>query len=387
MTGGRVFPLLVGLWASVALGQQTFTASATIPLDGGAFPARAYLIPLSGTEYVMANAGGPIQVFNTDGGELPLALELTGTFSSFAVLGGVGPSGAALVVASDVSAACTTFCLRTYFWDPSGGFAQPSPFIITTVLSATAMTIDGATSPIVIYYASAAASGNSLFAQQITINSSNQFVPGSVVSRSLALQGSEVLGMAADDPTALYLTDDGSVLYTFPLDLTNLDGGVFAVSGTPTGYTFLRGITLTSYGTGAFLLGGGDATHSVYLLQLSDAAVSGQLIILAQDGGPTIPSAASWDTGAMFMAVTEDAPPRLHLVSTAALPDAGGDGGTDAGTDAGTPDAGGIPTIPIIAPGPGALPGTTNSCNCSTAGSAPLLLVLLLPFLVSRRRR
>ena len=70
----------------------------------------------------------------------------------------------------------------------------------------------------------------------------------------------------------------------------------------------------------------------------------------------------------------------LNLFPDGGAPDGGGSCG------GGSMD-GGIPTIPIIAPGPGALPGPTNSCNCSTAGSAPMLLALLLPLLVPRRRR
>ena len=74
--------------------------------------------------------------------------------------------------------------------------------------------------------------------------------------------------------------------------------------------------------------------------------------------------------------------------------DAGADGGTDGGADGGTVADGGtgiqdsgIPTIPIIPPGKGQLTGTVNSCNCSTAGSAPILLALLFPLLLPRRRR
>jgi hypothetical protein len=86
------------------------------------------------------------------------------------------------------------------------------------------------------------------------------------------------------------------------------------------------------------------------------------------------------------MLVTEDINggigPWLHIVTTTPTVDAGPP--ADSGVSI---DAGGNPGVPIIAPGPGALPPSANSCNCSSAGSAPVLLTLLLPLLLPRRRR
>ena len=397
MTVGRVFPLVLGLWGLSAFGQAMtqYEASSTIFLDGGVSYARAYVVTVGQTEYAMANAGEGIQVFKMDGSELPVAQELLGTYTSFAVVSNVvigpsGPSGTTtLVAAADVGASCSlAFCLRIFFWDPTSGFGLQNT-ASTSSGNATAMAIDSASSPMVIYYTPSLPTF-SLWSQDITVSSSNGAVAiGSFNTRTPTLTGSQVLGLAVNDPTALYATDDANVLYAFPLDLSTATGGPIGVSNpTDGGFSLLRGISFFSPSPGpSFLLGGGLGS-GVYKLNPADGGVSEVFTILAAgDAGQTFPSSAAFDPSEAFLLVTEDiSAPLLHIVSTDAGPDGGA--GTDGGTtpDAGSPDSG-IPTVPIIAPGPGALPGTTNSCNCSTAGSAPVLLVLLLPLLVSRRRR
>lgn len=378
MTGGRVFSLLVGLWASSAFGQSlTFRASSTIGLDGGMGLARAYFATIGSTEYALVNAGQAIQVFGTNGSEFP-PLEQPGTFMAFAVANNVvnGPSSTTtLVAAFDVApTGCPTArCVDIFFWDASGfvlkGMAP------TNVLTATAMAIDATVSPIVIYYASSAPSG--LYAQQVTVNPANGAVSLGGVPAPLPV-GFSVEGLAVNPAVALNVSDSNSFLYAFTLNLT--DGGIV---GQPGAYSQLEGISLYSDAGSSVLLGGGSVAERVYALSPGDAGVLVSYTILGVDGGPRVPAAASLDSTAGFMLVTEEvalAPGILNIVPTLAIL-------TDGGTaDGGTADAG-IPVIPIVAPGPGALPGTTNSCNCSTAGSAPVLFVFLLPLLVSRRRR
>jgi hypothetical protein len=391
MTGGRVLPLLVGLWACSAFGQATvFTATASIKLDGGASFARAYVVTGgTATEYAMANAGQSIQVFDTNGTELLASKELFGTIASFAVANNVingASTTTTLVAVGDVtSPACTVaMCLRIYFWDPTNGFVLQNT-APTTVLTATAMAIDTSTSPLNVYYASIAP--QFVYDLVVNINSST----GSVTfgaSNSRAIPSGAVEGLTVDAPsTTLYLSDGANNLYTFPANVTNLDGGIFA-RPTVGGYSQIEGIFYVSDGAAPYLLAGGEGS-GVYQLSPTNAAaiLLGNAVILAADAGPTNPSAASINAALALLLVTEDntgSGAYLHLVDVSP---AAGDGGGDAGvTDAGTADSG-IPTIPIVPPGPGVAPPPGNSCNCSSAGSAPLLLVLLLPLLAPRRRR
>ncbi len=405
----RVLPLLVGLWACSALGQVTatpVTASESILLsDAGVLNARAYWVT-GGTpvNYVMANAGALIQVFATNGTALPsLSAGAGGGFLTFAVANNVvngATTTTTLVAATEFgSSACSTaVCLRVYFWDPVGNFQEQTSVspINTTSFTATAMAIDATSSPINIYYSGAASVV--LYEQGINVNASTGAVSlGGLNSRFLnALGSNNVKGLAVDTnlDATLFLSDSQSNLYTFPLDVTNLDGGIF--KQTDAGFAQLDGISFFNNAMASTLVGGG-VPNGVYVFDAypTTSFVLQQFRVFAQDGGATLPSAASLDSTGTLMAVTEDinggVGPWLHIVNPDAGPppvDAGSDAGTDGGVvvDAGV-DAGGIPTIPIIAPGPGAAPGPTNSCNCSSAGSAPGLLVLLLPLLVPRRRR
>lgn len=403
MTGGRVLPLALGLWAGAAFGQVTatpVTAKVSIQLDGGTALARAYWATDSnGNVWAMANAGTAIEVFNVNGvQQFSLEPVPNTAFSSFALANPV-TNGAAttttLVAAADNTApGCSTaVCLDIFFWDPDAGFQMKSQ-INTTVTSVTAMAIDATTSPataINVYYATNLPS-IALYEQSITVNSTNGNVGvGALNSRSLTTASAtpgNVFGLAVDAVDgALFATDATNLgtLYSFPLDVTNLDGGFF--SGTADGgFSELEGISFFSDGPTSTLYGGGF-DDGIYVLNVHN---DGGNIVVQQfnpvysaDGGPTDPSAASTNVQGYLTLVTEDLGPWLHIVLT----DAGPDSGTPTPpVDAGI-DAGGNPGVPIIAPGPGALPTGTNSCNCSSAGSAPVLLTLLLPLLLPRRRR
>lgn len=375
VTGARVVPLLVGLWAGSSFGQvTTYQAQYSIPLDGGTGSARAYFAT-SGTALV--NAGQAIQAFSTNGAETP-TLGQVGTFTTFAVANNVttgASSTTTLVAAFDIApTGCPTVaCVDIFFWDASGFILRG--MAPTNALTATAMAIDATVSPIVIYYASASPS-SSLYAQQVTVSPTNGAVSIGAQPTPVPVSFS-VVGMAVDPAVALYLTDSSYILYAYAL---NLSAG--AIVGQPPDYSQLAGISFHSSAGSSFLLGGGLAA-GVYALNPSDAGVIATYKILAADAGPTTPSAASLSSNAGMMLVTEDPTSTVHANLHIVTPSVAPDGGT---ADAGSPDSG-IPSIPGIAPGPGALPGSTNSCNCSTGGSAPVLLIFLLPLLVSRRRR
>jgi len=404
MTGRRALPLLVGLWACSAFGQNvTFQATSSIKLDGGASFARAYMahVASSNKDYALVNAGETIQVFDTNGIEhLNLEPPLGSSFSSFAILNSVANSGTTtttIVAVADVTApACAAaMCLRIFSWDDTNGFLllNTAP---TTVLSATAVAIqsqaNSPSSPLNVYYATASPT-KALYEQLVNVSSSDGSVTfGSLNSRSLTLTGSTVMGLSIDVPsTTAYLSDDSSILYTFPSDVTNLDGGIFAQPNPPTGYSQIAGLFLFPSAIPTGLLAGGKGS-GVYGLDPTNSAsiVLAIYTILASDGGATLPTAASYNGGQMLVLVTEDdtgSGAFLHIVPPVPLQPDAGDGGTDGGAvDAGG-DAGGIPTIPSVQPGPGAAPGPANSCNCSSAGGAPLLLVFLLPLFAPRRRR
>jgi hypothetical protein len=407
MTGRRALPLLVGLWACLAFGQATpFQATSSIKLDGGTSFARAYMAHVGGAtnkDYALVNAGGTIQVFDTSGVEhLNLEPPLGSTFSAFAILNGVingaGTTTTIVAVADVTAPACATaMCLRIFSWDDTNGFLllNTAP---TTVLSATAMAIqsqaNSPSSPLNAYYAT---SGSPvLYEQVVNVSSSDGSVTfGALNSRSLPT-GSTVVGLSIDVPsTTAYLSDNASILYTFPANVTNLDGGIFAQPSVG-GFSQIAGLFLFPPTSPTGLLAGGVGSGVYELAPFNPASiVVGSFIVIATDGGSTVPTAASYNAGQTLVAVTEDntgSGAFLHIVPPVAAPDAG-DGGADGGSDGGVvdggggADAGGIPTVPIVQPGPGAGPGPSNSCNCSSAGGAPLLLVFLLPLFAPRRRR
>jgi hypothetical protein len=407
MTGSRVLPLLVGLWACSAFGQAvSVNASQSIPLaDGGIAFARAYWVAGNSAQYAMAGAGAVIQVFDATGTEVPsLEPSPNGPFASFAVANGVQIGAATfttVVAAADRSSpGCSTaMCLRIFFWDSTNGF-QLKNTAPTTVASATAMAIDAPGSAINIYYATTGP--QMLYEQAINVSATNGVVTvGGLNSRSLPSAISVVQGVTVDgvdSPSALYLSDNASNLYTFPTDVTNTDGGIFA-QPSGAGFGFIAGVFFAPDLSAPSVLLAGGVSDGLYVLNPYNSAPSSivvqQYLVRGTDGGVTFPSAASGNSTTPFLLVTEDQNqltglgPWLHFLSLDGGGPIGPDGGSSDGgaTDGGGADAGGVPTIPIIAPGPGALPGTTNSCNCSTAGSAPVLLALLLPLLLPRRRR
>jgi MYXO-CTERM domain-containing protein len=403
MAGSRLLPLLTGLWACAAFAQGTLTAAKSILLDGGNV-ARAYVVTSGGSQFAMANAGRALQVFNAAGAELLPAQ--SGTFATFAVANGVtvGAGTTTLVVAADIGANCPTVCLDIFYWDSTARF-QLQTAVVTNVLNVTAMTIDATSSPIRIYYAT---STPQLYEQDITISAAGSVVVGGAPpNRSVP---NIAQGLTINPPSTLYLSDTNSSLYTFPSDLTNPGGGVFAnPTCAPGGFCQIEGLFYSSTPVPTVLAGG--VGSGVYFLDPVNAAsiVQKTVQILSVSGATTQPSAASLDATANLMLVTEDQSvanggPWLHLVLTDAGPGDGGppDGGpADAGSaDAGicNPDGGfddggacsnldsGLPTIPSIPPGPGQDIGTTNSCNCSTARGTPLFLALLLPLFARRRR-
>jgi hypothetical protein len=390
MTGRGVLPFLVGLWAFAAGAQTTVQATASLPLDGGIGYARAYVVTGGGTtEYVMANAGESIQVFQV-GSNIEEA-PLLGQYATFAVADNITVSGqpTTLVVGANVGPACPTTCLDIFFWDPVNGFVKQTS-ASTNVNGPIAMTIDATASTtagglIHIFFFAAP---TTLYRQEIALTASSVNVVGilSGIPATANIQGLTVDGTSA----LMYATDDVSNIYTYPED-----GGSGVVYSTPAtgGYNGAAGLfyypfpLITPAAVPTLLAGGG--VSGVYALS-PDGGSSGNITIasiqvLTADGGRTTqPTGVATDALAITTVITEDKVtaevpngPWLHLLLAT-------DGGL---SDAGSVDAGGIPTIPIIAPGPGALPGPTNSCNCSTAGSAPMLLALLLPLLVPRRRR
>jgi hypothetical protein len=390
MTGRRVLPILVGLWAFAAGAQATVQATASLPLDGGIGFARAYVVTGGATlEYVMANAGEAIQVFQVGSNtELP---PLLGQYATFAVADNIVVSGAAttLVVGANVGPACPTTCLDIFFWDPVGGFAKQTS-AATNVNAPIAMTIDATASStdgglIHIFFFAAP---TTLYRQEIALTASSVNVVG-IVSGIPAT--ANIQGLTVDGTSGLmYTTDDVSNIYIYPED-----GGSGVVYSTPAtgGYATAAGLfyypfPLIAPAALPTLLAGGQV-NGIYALSPDGGSGNitiGSVEVLTADGGRTTqPTGVAVDALAMTTVITEDQVnsevprgPWLHILL---VPDGGpADGGT-------APDGGGIPTIPIIAPGPGALPGTTNSCNCSTAGSAPMLLALLLPLLIPRRRR
>ena len=426
MTGRRVLSLLVALWTASAAAQTTaitVQATASLALDAGVSPCRAYVvtggISTSGTtRYAMANAGGAIEVF-----DLTTNLELTpqnGVFTTFAVVDFLSVSGVptTLVVAANEGPSCPTICLDTFYWKPGGtpSFA-PQTTAPTNLHNATAMAIDATSSPIRVFFT---IQGPLLYEQDLTINGAgNVVVSGVPTSIPITIAGSTafIQGLTVDgESKVLYFTNNSSI-YALPED-----GGAQTLYSQPNtqpldgGYNQAHGLSFYPFPVppnGApttgnpYLLAGSSIVQGVYALNPNatpgtDITIGSVAVLTADGGRTTAPSAAAVDGFAQFTVLAEDnfpipgGPPWIHVVANYDLfpgggpPDAGspdgGDGGPPPPVDAGT-DAGGIPTIPIIAPGPGVGPGPTNSCNCSTAGSAPVLLALLLPLLVPRRRR
>jgi hypothetical protein len=401
MTGRRLLPVLVGLWACVAWAQAAVTATASLPLDGGSGLSRAYIVTAGGTaEYAMANAGGPIQVFQVSNGvqQTPLV----GQYSTFAVVDNIVVSAlpTTLVVGANIGPLCPTVCLDIFFWDPTNGFAKQTS-AATNVTGLNAMTIDATASPtgglIHIFFTAAP---TTLYRQEIQIVGNTVAVVGNLTG--IPETGvSSIQGLTVDgNQGLLYATDSAFDIIIYPED-----GGPGAPYSSPGlgGYTAAAGpfyypfplLPPLPFGT-PYLVAGGGLAGGVYAFSPDGGAggpiTLGSVAVWTADGGRlTAPSSASLDSEAAVTLVTEDKVaaeippgPWLHIIAGINLfPDGGV---PDAGNV--TPaDGGGVPTIPIIAPGPGALPGTTNSCNCSTAGSAPMLLALLLPLLVPRRRR
>ena len=397
MTARRVLPLLVGLWAFAAGAQETVTATASFPLDGGIGFARAYLVTSGGViEYAMANAGESIQVFQV--GTNAEGPSLQGQYATFAVADNITVSTleTTLVVAANVGPSCPTVCLDIFFWDPVGGFVKQAS-APTNFNAPTAMTIDAtaSTAPGGLIHIFVFAAPTTLYRQDISLTASSVTVVGIPVGIPAVgnIQGLTAVGSAA----ALFASDNASNLYIYPED-----GGPGVPFSTPSTGDYAAAAGLFYYpqpffpppGGSPYLLAGGG-TGGIYALNPAggNGPINiGSVQVLTADGGrATQPTGVAVDAQANNTVITEDnvnaeVPhgPWLHLILGLNLfPD----GGAPDGGGVTTPDGGSIPTIPIIAPGPGALPGTTNSCNCSTAGSAPVLLALLLPLLIPRRRR
>jgi hypothetical protein len=406
MIGRRSVSVLVGLWAVSAFAQaQVFQATSSIKLDGGQGFARAYIahVQSSNKDYALVNAGQTIQVFNMAGVEqLGLEPPVGSAFATFALINSVQTSSttqSTILAAGNITGplCAAAMCLEIYAWDDTAPGFHLLNTQTTSVLSATAMAIqsqsNSPSSPFTVYYATA--NPLMLYGTTVTVSSSDRSVTfGIPISRSIAppLTGSTVLGLAVEvNLPAIYLSDDLSNLYTFPMDVTNLDGGIFAQRDA--GYSSALGLYLTPPGgVGPFTLFAGGLGSGVYELNpnplVAESIINGSFFVLASDGGTTFPSANSVNDALTTFAATEDDTGNgafLHLGPAVAVIDAGPqDGG---GADAGGLDAGSIPTIPIIGPGPGAAPAAGNSCNCSSAGGAPLLLVFLLPLFAPRRRR
>ncbi len=408
MTERRVLPLLVGLWAASAAAQTPVAATVSITLDGGSGVTSAYVVTAGAAAYAMANAGQDLEVFATTAPPT-LFNSQPGTFSTFAVADQFPISSSAtttLVFAADVGAgaACSlSACVDAFLWSAAGFFPQTQ--VITTGITAPlAMTVDTTTPGTIRVYFSAGGSFGMLYEQDFVPNAAmtGLVAKGTTLSRSIATTGG-IVGLTVDGnayPTGLIYINDGSAnMYTTPKDYVSNPAETLTPLATvvSSGYDALEGIFF--YVGGGYLLGGGDQRQLVYGLSataVNDMSniVFGTAIVQTQGGGRTTSpfsvsySAPSGNPLAGLTLVTETATPALgpdpflHVVTGSLFPDAGlqspdAGGGVDAGT----------PTIPIVPPGPGQLTGTANGCNCSSAGGAPALLVLLLPLLAPRRRR
>ncbi len=393
MTGRRVLPLLVGLWAASALAQTTYTATVSITLDGGTGFTNAYVVT-SGPAWAMANAGQDIEVYNTTSPP-SLVNSQPGTFTTIAVADQypLGGGTTTLVFAADVGSACSLSpCIDAFLWSPTGFTAQ-TPALTTGVTAPTAMTVDTTTSTIRVYFSTGGSQGM-LYEQDFTVSGNTLVASATPLSRAISTVGG-IVSLTVDGnayPTGLiYINDGSSNLYTTPKDYVSNPAEVLTpfstnVSG---GYVGLDGIFF--YTGGDYLLGANSVRSLVYGLDSTAASVSTNIVFgsaIVQSEGAlrvTAPFTATYNAAAGLTLVTETSTPALggpflHVVTgnlfpDAGLPDAGG--GVDAG----------VPVIPIVPPGPGQLTGTANGCNCSSAGGAPALLVLLLPLLAPRRRR
>ncbi len=401
---------MVGLWAaSAAAAAPTVQANYSVVLDGGTAFARAYVVPSDGGQWAIAGTGGDLRTFDTSSGNEVIPGQL-GPFSTFAVASyTVGASVVNVVVGANVGPNCPTTCLDISFWDSTNHFGPVtgSP-IVLNLPAPTAMAIDATSSPIRIYLAGS--NPVTLYEQDITFAANGSVSSGSF--GSLFINTAIVRGLTFNsNNNELLLADTNSNLYTVT-GLGNPDvsaGTLTLYRNTSTGgYSQLEGVFFYPDLPAPYLLGGGVGS-GVYGLDPLAAAnapiVLSSVQVVAVGGRQTQPSSASVNAAGNVTLVTEDpgtlganTPARLHIVLPSALiwdggvpividagPDGGTDGGGAGGTDAG-PDSG-IPTIPIIPPGQGQLTGTVNSCNCSTAGSAPILLALLLPLFLPRRRR
>jgi MYXO-CTERM domain-containing protein len=402
MSGQRLLFLLAGLWAASAQSQvQSLTATRSIALDQGQAFARAFPVYVdAGAPYVLAGAGSGIQVFDTDGNEVA---NLPGQFQSFAVANSIafGAETATLVAAGSLDLGCGgPVCLRVYRWDPDAGFQTLPPFVTSQAQQVPSMTIDTSSNPMAIVYSSFD-TPPILYRLSFTINGAGTFVFNSPAASRISPSQLETQGLTVN-AGLLYVSPVQDSLYTIPADVTVLDGGVFS-SMSQGGFTNLGGLFYypnPNFSSLAYVMsaaaipnpdGGTTLTVAAFLNPVDgNNLIIGAIAVSAVDGGTVVPSAASITPLGDWMLVSENQnqaasdPPFVHLLQGFTFPDGGG-GSVVPPTDAG---GGGNPTIPVVPPGPGQNVGETNSCACASSGGAPLLLiVLILPFLLPRRRR
>ena len=398
MTVRRLLPLLFGLWAASA-GAQPLQAVASVALDGGAGLTTAYVVTSNGAQYGMANAGQDLEVFGSAGGGTFVDNQ-PGQFLTFAVADQftLGSSTTTLVFAADVGAACSLSpCVDAFLWTQAGFVAQTQAQT-TGATAPTAMTVDTTDPTTIRVYFATGGNPATLYEQDFVVNGAGTGISALNTPLSKSILTAQVLGLTADNtayPSGfLYISDSNAAIWTVPKNYVSA-GGTLNAYATPNtgGYVTVEAINWTQ---GPYLLAGAG-NQGLYALQAS-AAASGMNVFLGQAavlavanppnpvGRQTQPFAASYVptltlvTEQAFVSIDAGPNPWLHFVTQNPFPSAGPDAGSG-GVDSG------IPTIPIIPPGPGQLTGTANSCNCSTAGSAPGLLALLLPLLVRRRRR
>ncbi len=366
-------------------------------LDGGTGLTTAYVVTSGGAEFGMANAGQDLEVFGMSGA---FTNNQPGQFSTFAVADQytLGTSPTTLVFAADLGAACSLSpCVDAFLWTASGGFVAQTPALTSGALVPTAMAVDATTTtpPTLRVYFATGGTPATLYEQDFIPNGSGTGLTPMGVPLFRSLATGQVLGLSPDDAPYpegyLYISDGNSNIWTVPKTYVSAGGTLTLYSDlNDGGYTDVEVISWTQ----PYILAGAGA-GGVYALSndggttTASGIVLGQASVKATSGRQTFPvSAASAGSSTTLTLVTEDAfstfdagpNPWLHFVEQNLFPNV--DGGSSGGFD-----AGGIPTIPIIPPGPGQLTGTANSCNCSTAGSAPALLALLLPLLARRRRR
>lgn len=397
MAARRTLPLLVALWAMLVQAQtyQTVTANTRFLLnDGGTAEPRAYAVYTNqATPYVMAGTGGNLQVFDISGNPVSSA---SGQFDVFAVVNGVdfgGQTGTLVATGSFETLTCGgQRCLRVFRWDPVAGF-QSLNFTTTSVNVMSAMTIDATAAPtFAIYYSSIGPAGfQPVYRQDISVASDGgvTFLAANMTNRTIPTN--TVGGMAAYAGTTLFVTQDVSDLDSFPTDLTNLTGGTYIPhsSGDFGDLSGLALIGLSDGGTG--MVAGDTQRNAVQFFDTVDAGYFGGITVLTLDGGrPVTAHGAAATPNNTLLIVTEPATPSIPEIAgnaavylaTFTFPSGSG------GLDGGGPDGGGgggIPVIPSIPPGPGAVP--PSNYGCSSVSGVPLLFTILIPLLLPRRRR